>query len=1271
MAFSVSTRWICGLSAGFLGVSCLSGCAAGVALAVVGIASMGGGGGGGSSGPTPVWNVAGTIPEGSIVLSPCPDTLPDSTIQELTGLELAYSGETVPLGFEVILQTGGGASSTALVELELLVDGDREELECSLPDRLRPGTYSCDWDASDFATGSPAEVSFTVRVKDRETDDWHAEETLEFLLDNRPEVEVVSSCNFVGSGAEECPDGRSGQIKARFGLRVPSNKVSGIRAGSEVVLFDDGEWELVDPEGISGVDDDPECCGDPDTVCLEVVWDTGDDLPGGSADLVLGVLFKDPGLTVKPAVALAGSCETLHINNSPPRVDNVFVSSDPVSVQDPTRTLVGQVIIDYTVSDTGSESAGLKVSAEFSDRNGKRLVLRTEDGTLTSVLSPGNDGTTGLSTSPGGEPHRFIWNSDYDIDRLVREEQLDKPLLTNVQFSLSAVDEDSCLESSSRSVGALVLDNCLLHSVAGLGPSQPTPVSNTHPRDSIRFGALAALDKGEGGGQLYIVDRLGHDLWRMDFSDDASEVERIAGLSAQRERLPEEFDGRASIATPLDQPVDVSVVESESGDRVYLLERSGNLWELERGEMRLLVTSDVLFGPGALAATVDPSSGATRIYIADTGNCRVLRYELEQGSLDVVLGALQEIEPSFGDYPTTNGCNFLDNLPPEEQATAIVDRPFGVCPYTTGDGADFLFVSDSLSYRLLCVDLDGVGPDPFYEIAVATELSPLCRPEALRVVGDYLYVVAPFASQENQSDGKGVVLRRRIVVDDDGLPRLEPGPLEAYAGVAANAACGDALNAAPTYKDEHECLDKLQVPLSFPSDVLEGPDGKIYICDEYNRRIWRVGDGSSSCELRPECRSPQQFNQDTNRMTTFLGNRLEGVGVDEVALEASCLDPDPPAGEPTLRTPVDQPLGMTFVGDRYLLFSDRGNHRLRRLDLATGLVVTLAGRQRTCPEIGRDTWFTGDGGPAIQALLHRPRAVLVVPPETPCDTLLWVMYYVDHLNHRIRCIDPAGTIRTCAGSGNPARDSELPVDVRVPATQVYLKCPTALAADSLGRVFIADRRHRILVFDPVDQVLYRGVGVGTEIGDPDECAVECPVDPTDPEAIGDGGPALEAQLCRPAEMALDAAEEYLYFGDADTNRIRRVEYDLESGTFGVIETVVGNGSRNRAGDVYGSGDDTVEVAISYPYGLTLSEDDNALYFSETFGGGRVYRLLLDDLRLEHLAGSAGFEPGSVGDGDDPINARFFNPNSVRVDSAGNVYVIDSRNHRIRRFHPGR
>ena len=91
-------------------------------------------------------------------------------------------------------------------------------------------------------------------------------------------------------------------------------------------------------------------------------------------------------------------------------------------------------------------------------------------------------------------------------------------------------------------------------------------------------------------------------------------------------------------------------------------------------------------------------------------------------------------------------------------------------------------------------------------------------------------------------------------------------------------------------------------------------------------------------------------------------------------------------------------MAVDAAGNLYI--ADENNHRIRRVD-PSGIITTIAGTG--------EEGFSGDGGPAVEAHLNFPRGVAVDAAGN--------VYIADHGNHRIRKVDPSGTITTVAGMG--------------------------------------------------------------------------------------------------------------------------------------------------------------------------------------------------------------------------------------------------------------
>jgi hypothetical protein len=262
--------------------------------------------------------------------------------------------------------------------------------------------------------------------------------------------------------------------------------------------------------------------------------------------------------------------------------------------------------------------------------------------------------------------------------------------------------------------------------------------------------------------------------------------------------------------------------------------------------------------------------------------------------------------------------------------------------------------------------------------------------------------------------------------------------------------------------------------------------------------------------------------------------------------------------------------------------------------------------------------FSGDGGPATSAQLSSPYGVAVDAAGN--------LYIGDMFNNRIRRVTPSGTITTVAGNGT---DQGLSGDGG-PATFALLPWPWCVALDAAGNLYICSPTMSGIRRVTPSGTITTVAGNGTW------------------GFSGDGGPATSAQLNDPQGLAVDAAGN-LYIADESNQRIRRV---TQSGT---ITTVAGNGTQRFSGD----GGPATSAQLSWPYGLAVDAARN-LYIS---GSERIRRVTPSGT-ITTVAGNG--TQGFSGDGGPATSAQLYASRGVAVDAAGNLYIADHGNQRIRR-----
>jgi DNA-binding beta-propeller fold protein YncE len=190
--------------------------------------------------------------------------------------------------------------------------------------------------------------------------------------------------------------------------------------------------------------------------------------------------------------------------------------------------------------------------------------------------------------------------------------------------------------------------------------------------------------------------------------------------------------------------------------------------------------------------------------------------------------------------------------------------------------------------------------------------------------------------------------------------------------------------------------------------------GNLYISEQGARRIRKV-------------------DAATGIITTFAGTGVPGYAGDGGPASAAQFNCDRGSDAvPCFKLAID--------GDR-LYVSDTLNHRVRVIDLQSGIITTFAGN-------GEAT-YAGDGGPAVQASLNFPTDVAIGPDHS--------VYIADAHNHVIRRVRPDGTISTVAGNGTAGFSGD-----GGPPTQAQLNDPSGVFVDRTGVLYIADvLNHRI------------------------------------------------------------------------------------------------------------------------------------------------------------------------------------------------------------------
>ncbi len=473
------------------------------------------------------------------------------------------------------------------------------------------------------------------------------------------------------------------------------------------------------------------------------------------------------------------------------------------------------------------------------------------------------------------------------------------------------------------------------------------------------------------------------------------------------------------------------------------------------------------------------------------------------------------------------------------------------------DTAGNLYIADSLNQRVRKIDSNGV-------------ITTVAGNGVTGFSGDGGRATS---ASLNLPSGVAVDAAGNLYIADSGNNRIRKvtaaGIISTAAGNGVRGFSGDAGAAT-------------SASLAGPSGVASDAAGNLYIADTNNHRIRKVSASGT--------------------ITTIAGDGFNQFGIGRFFGD----------GGPATSASLNFPSGVTLDAGGNLYIADTTNQRLRKVNTA-GVINTVAGNGT------KD--FSGDGGPAASASLSEPSGVVVDVGSN--------LYIADSGNNRVRQVSAAGTIGTLAGNGNFGFSGDGGA-----ATGASLFSPSGVAVDATGNLYIADTGNQRL----------RKVGAGGIITSVAGNGVK--------SFSGDGGPAAAASLAGPTGVAVDVAGN-LYIADSLNTRVRKV------GGNGFISTVAGNGTQGFSGDG-GAG-----AALNNPSAVAVDAAGN-LYIGDT--GNQRVRKVNPGGTISTVAGNGTF--GFSGDAGPATAAQLAGPSGVAADIAGNLYIADTSNQRIRKVSAG-
>lgn len=469
--------------------------------------------------------------------------------------------------------------------------------------------------------------------------------------------------------------------------------------------------------------------------------------------------------------------------------------------------------------------------------------------------------------------------------------------------------------------------------------------------------------------------------------------------------------------------------------------------------------------------------------------------------------------------------------------------------------------------------------------------------------------------------------------------------------------------------------------LSLPYGVASDGKGNLYIADYLDNRVRKVvlatgvittiagtgvggfsGDGSAA--VSAQISGPGTVTTDTAGNVYFTDTGNEVVRKVDINGNISTIAGTPgsaggkgdggPATKAQLYLHVGGGLAADAAGNLYI--SDSYNSAIREVTVSNGNIATIAGTNGLAGSLG-------DGFPATSALLHFPFGIALDASGN--------LYIADTYNQKIREVTATShIIKTIAGNLSAGSGGD-----GGPPTAASLNYPLGVAVDAQGNVYIADASNseirKITVgASPTISTIAGSVKMGSGFS-------------------GDAGPATSAQLNAPYSVAVDSSG-IVYIADAGNARVRSVSQGLINEVAGA-DHAQGDGGKatagflyfpqgiaeDSAGNLYIADTDNDEIRkvaldgtistlakVGAPQAVVVDNSGN-VYFTNADQVGKV-----DSKGNISIVAGSGFNAGFSGDGGPASAALLSVPEGLALDSAGNLYIADAYNHRIRKITAG-